>query len=113
MLDLRVVELVGRDIWGAAAVAHCGRVLADLGAAVIRAEPTEGDRVRRIPPFASRRENADRGLMWIALNANKRSVVLTDDDIALRDALVREADVVIQPSLVIDPRLADPRLIVV
>ena len=113
MLDLRVIELGGRDIWGAAAVAHCGRVLADLGADVIKAEPPDGDPVRRVPPFASRRENPDRGLMWIALNANKRSVVLRDDDVALRDALVRDADVVIQPSLVIEPRAADPRLVVV
>ena len=113
MLDLRVVELVGGDIWSAAAVAHCTRILADLGADVVKAEPPEGDPVRRVPPFAGERAAADRGLLWIALNANKRSVVLAPGDTASRDALVANADVVVQPSLVIDPSRADARLIVV
>ncbi len=114
MLDgLRVVELVGNDIWGAAAVAHCGRTLADLGADVVKAEPPTGDPVRRVPPFIGERADADRGLMWIALNANKRSVVVTPTDGTTRDALLREADVILQPSLVVDPARADPRLVIV
>src|SRR2546428_610907 len=40
---LRVVELAGNDIWSAAAVAHCARILADLGADVVKAEPPAGD----------------------------------------------------------------------
>lgn len=104
MLDgLRVVELVGSDIWGAAAVAHCGRILADLGADVVKAEPPEGDPVRRVPPYLGERADPDRGLMWIALNANKRSVVIGPQDAARRDALVAGADVVLQSSLVVDP----------
>lgn len=114
MLDgLRVVELVGSDIWGAAAVAHCGRTLADLGADVVKAEPPGGDPVRSVPPFAGLPADPDRGLLWIALNANKRSVVLDPADRARRDALVREADVVLQPSLIVDPAQADPALVVV
>jgi crotonobetainyl-CoA:carnitine CoA-transferase CaiB-like acyl-CoA transferase len=111
--DLRVVELVGSDVWGAAAVAHCGRILADLGAEVVKAEPPEGDPVRAVPPFASERPDADRGLLWIALNANKRSVVVAPDDRARRDALVATADVVLQPSLSLDPSRIGPRLVLV
>src|SRR5437773_1203164 len=51
MLDgLRVVELAGSDVWGAAAVGHCGRILADLGADVVKVEPPSGDPVRTTLP---------------------------------------------------------------
>ncbi len=114
MLDgLRVVELVGSDIWGAAAVAHCGRTLADLGADVVKAEPPAGDPVRRVPPYMGERAGADRGLLWIALNANKKSVVLAPDDPATREVLLRAADVVLQPGLVVDPARAAAQLVVV
>ena len=114
MLDgLRVVELVGSDVWGAAAVSHCGRTLADLGADVVKAEPPTGDPVRSVPPFAGERADPDRGLMWIALNANKRGVVLGPRDVKTLAVLLRDADVVLQPSLSVDPAKADPRLVVV
>jgi crotonobetainyl-CoA:carnitine CoA-transferase CaiB-like acyl-CoA transferase len=113
MLDgLRVVELVGRDIWGAAAVSHCGRILGDLGADVVKAEPPDGDPVRRVPPFLGERAQPDRGLLWIALNANKRSVVLDPGDTARRAELLRDADVVLQPALVIDAA-ASERIVLV
>jgi benzylsuccinate CoA-transferase BbsE subunit len=110
---LRVVELVGSDVWGAAAVSHCGRTLADLGADVVKAEPPKGDPVRSVPPFAGERADPDRGLMWIALNANKRGVVLGPRDAKTLAVLLRDADVVLQPSLMVDPATADPRLVVV
>jgi crotonobetainyl-CoA:carnitine CoA-transferase CaiB-like acyl-CoA transferase len=114
MLDgLRVVELVGGDIWGAAAVAHCARILADLGADVVKAEPPAGDPVRRVPPFVGERADPDRGLLWIALNANKRSVVLAPGDAAAFAALIRGADVVIQARLIVDPAKADARQVIV
>ncbi len=110
---LRVVELVGSDIWGAAAVGHCGRILADLGADVVKAEPPEGDPVRQVPPYLGQHADPDRGLLWIALNANKRSIVVDHRDTGRRVALLRDADVVLQSSLVVDPARADPRLVVV
>jgi crotonobetainyl-CoA:carnitine CoA-transferase CaiB-like acyl-CoA transferase len=114
MLDgLRVVELVGSDIWGAAAVAHCARILADLGADVVKAEPPDGDPVRRVPPFIGERAAPDRGLLFVALNANKRSVVLAPGDGASRDTLVSGADVIVQSSLIVDPSEANARQIVV
>ena len=106
MLDgLRVVEIVDADQWAAAAVAQCGRILADLGADVVKAEPPEGDPVRRVPPFVGDGADPDRGLMWIALNANKRSIVVSPKDEKARAALLRDADVVVQPSLLVDPRV--------
>jgi crotonobetainyl-CoA:carnitine CoA-transferase CaiB-like acyl-CoA transferase len=114
LLDgLRVVELTGSDVWGAAAVGHCGRTFADLGADVVKAEPPGGDPVRGVPPFLGERAAPDSGLLWIALNANKRSVVLDPRDAARRAALVRGADVVLQASVVIDPADADPKLVLV
>jgi len=110
---LRVVELAGPDIWGAAAVAHCGRILADLGADVLKVEPPEGDPVRHVPPFLGERPDTERGLLWIALNANKRGAVVESRDRARRDELIADADIVLQPSLVVDPANADQRLIVV
>lgn len=110
---LRVVEIPGNDIWGAAAVGHCGRILADLGADVVKAEPPAGDPVRRVPPFVGERADPDRGLLWIALNANKRGVVLEPADEVVLARLLSDADVVLQSALVVDPATADPRLVIV
>ncbi len=114
LLDgLRVIELVGDDVWGAAAVGHCGRILADLGADVVKVEPPTGDPVRQVPPYIGERAAPDRGLLWIALNANKRSVTASPDDVGRRAALLSGADVVLQAALSVDPARADPRLVVV
>ncbi|HEY3134440.1 MAG TPA: CoA transferase [Blastocatellia bacterium] len=48
-----------------------GRILADLGADVIKIEPPGGDPSRRLPPLAG-----PESLYWLAYNANKRSVTL-------------------------------------
>src|SRR5207253_6712703 len=106
-------ELVGRDVWGASAVAHCGRILADLGADVVKAEPPDGDPVRLLPPFLGRRADPDRGLLWIALNANNRGIALDPEHTRRRSALLRSADVVLQPGLIVDPKTADRRLVLV
>ena len=109
---LRVVELIGDDIWSSAAIGQCGRILADLGADVVKAEPPEGDPVRRVPPFAGERADPDRGLVWIALNANKRSVLLAPGRRASLEALVSDADIVVQPWVVIDPKVDASRIVV-
>ena len=44
--DLRVIELA-QGIAGP----YCGKLFADLGAEVIKVEPPEGDRSRRLGPF--------------------------------------------------------------
>ena len=67
---LRVLDLAGPD------GQYCGKLLADLGADVIKVEPPEGDPARRMAPFA--RDNADpeSSLYFINYNTNKRSLTL-------------------------------------
>ena len=50
----------------------CGRILADLGADVIRVEPPGGAVSRQIPPFAPGGES----LYFAYRNINKRGVTL-------------------------------------
>jgi len=67
---LRILDLT--DLRGALA----GRLLADLGADVIKVEPFGGDPTRHIGPFADGRPHPDRSLTFWFYNLNKRSVTL-------------------------------------
>jgi crotonobetainyl-CoA:carnitine CoA-transferase CaiB-like acyl-CoA transferase len=49
----------------------CGRVLADLGADVIKIEPPEGDLSRRVPPMVD-----GIGALFAQMNAGKRNVCI-------------------------------------
>jgi crotonobetainyl-CoA:carnitine CoA-transferase CaiB-like acyl-CoA transferase len=73
---LRVVDLA--DLRGALA----GRLLADLGADVIKVEPPGGDPGRLQPPFAGGVAAPDRSLPFLYRNANKRGAVIDLDDAA-------------------------------
>jgi crotonobetainyl-CoA:carnitine CoA-transferase CaiB-like acyl-CoA transferase len=70
LAHLRVVDLT--DLRGAFA----GRLLADLGADVVKVEPTHGDPERLRGPFAGGIGAADRGLAFLYRNANKRGATL-------------------------------------
>jgi crotonobetainyl-CoA:carnitine CoA-transferase CaiB-like acyl-CoA transferase len=67
---VRVIEL------GEMPAAYAGRLLADLGADVVKVEPPGGDPNRMLPPFAGDIEDKERSLTFIHANTNKRSVVL-------------------------------------
>ncbi|MGH7848541.1 MAG: CoA transferase, partial [Candidatus Binatia bacterium] len=67
---LRVVEL------GDIPASYATRLLADLGADVIKVEPPGGDPNRLLPPFAGNIEDPERSLTFINANTNKRSIVL-------------------------------------
>jgi crotonobetainyl-CoA:carnitine CoA-transferase CaiB-like acyl-CoA transferase len=87
---LRVVEIVDEP------VEYCGRLLAGLGADVVKVEPPEGAWSRAVGPFAGDREgDGDASLPYWHFNVGKRSAVLGDDDIA---RLCRFADVLIRTS---------------
>src|SRR5438876_901237 len=70
LAHLRVVDLT--DLRGAFA----GRLLADLGADVVKVEPPRGDAGRFVPPFAGDVAAPDRSLPFLYRNANKRGAVL-------------------------------------
>jgi crotonobetainyl-CoA:carnitine CoA-transferase CaiB-like acyl-CoA transferase len=55
---------------------YAARLLADLGANVIKVEPPGGDPNRLLPPFAGDIEDLERSLTFINANTNKRSIVL-------------------------------------
>lgn len=69
--------------------------LGDMGADVIKVErPTRGDDTRALPPFCG-----DEATVFLAVNRNKRSVVLDVKSAAGRQALLRlveRADVVVE-----------------
>ncbi|MDY6835681.1 MAG: CoA transferase [Chloroflexota bacterium] len=54
----------------------CGKVLADLGADVIKVEPPGGDASRNRPPYYKGQVHPERSLYWFAYNANKRGITL-------------------------------------
>src|SRR5687768_14531425 len=80
----------------------CGRLLADLGAEVVKVEPPGGSPARDLPP-----RHGDLGLFWAVRNAGKKGVVLdlpADED-RLHD-LLAASDVAIlsdQPGEGLDP----------
>lgn len=87
---LRVVE-VAQNLAGP----YCGRILADLGAEVIKVEPVGGDASRSwVPPTY-----AGDGTLFAASNAGKRSVGLDlarDEGRAVLRTLLEGADIVIE-----------------
>jgi crotonobetainyl-CoA:carnitine CoA-transferase CaiB-like acyl-CoA transferase len=89
----RVIELADES------GAYCGKLLADMGADVIKIEPPGGDPTRRIPPFLADRPGEDRGFLFLYMNTNKRSATL---DIAAPEGrerflrLAASADLVVE-----------------
>jgi crotonobetainyl-CoA:carnitine CoA-transferase CaiB-like acyl-CoA transferase len=67
---LRIIEC-GQGI----SAAFATKLLADLGADVIKVEPPEGDLSRRRGPFPDNRPAAEKSGMFTYLNVNKRGVV--------------------------------------
>ena len=73
---------------------YCTRLLADLGAEVIKIEPPEGDLIRLRPPT---RDN--RSAYFAQLNAGKKSMALDlkkPDAVTLIHELVKQCDVVVE-----------------
>jgi crotonobetainyl-CoA:carnitine CoA-transferase CaiB-like acyl-CoA transferase len=75
------------------------RVLADMGANVIKVEPPTGSPSRRIGPFVDDRPHHDRSLFFWFYNLNKRSLTLDIRSPRGRELmleLTRSADVVVE-----------------
>jgi crotonobetainyl-CoA:carnitine CoA-transferase CaiB-like acyl-CoA transferase len=89
----RVLDLTDEYGW------MCGKVLADLGADVIKIEPPGGDPGRARGPFVGDQVEPDASLSWLAYNTSKRGLCLDltqPRGRALLCDLVREADFVIE-----------------
>lgn len=54
----------------------CGKILADLGADVVKIEPPGGDTARSIGPFYRDVPHPEHGLYWWAFNTSKRGIIL-------------------------------------
>ena len=81
--------------------AYCTKLLADLGADVIKIERPEGDPGRGIPPFAGDTPHPEKSLHFLHRNANKRGVTLKLDTVEgsnILKRLVKTADVLVDNS---------------
>ena len=90
---VRVVELSGAE------AQFCGKLLADLGADVIKVEPPGGEATRGIGPFLADQPGPDRSLSFWHYNTSKRGVTLDLEHPAGLDAfrrLVAHADVLLE-----------------
>jgi crotonobetainyl-CoA:carnitine CoA-transferase CaiB-like acyl-CoA transferase len=77
----------------------CGKILADLGADVIKIERPGGDPSRRIGGFWGGIPHPERSLYWFAYNSNKRGITLnieTTDGRAIFKRLVQTSDFILE-----------------
>ena len=84
--DLRVVEL-GELV----SAPYAAKLLADLGADVVKVEPPEGDPARRRGPFPGDAPDPEASGLFLYLNTNKRGVRLDLATPRGREALLRLA----------------------
>lgn len=95
LAHLRVVE-IGHGVSGP----YCSKLLADLGADVVKVEtPLTGDSLRRSGSFANDDPDPSEGGLFCYLNANKRSVACDLESPTGKKAmleLVADADLVIE-----------------
>ncbi|MDH3213550.1 MAG: CoA transferase [Myxococcales bacterium] len=78
---------------------YCGKLLADMGADVIKVERPGGDATRQIPPFVRDEPDPDGSLFFLYTNTSKRGVTLDlgraeGQDLFRR--LARTADLVVE-----------------
>lgn len=91
--DLRVLEL-GQMV----SAAFATKLMADLGADVVKVEEPDGDRARRRGPFRGGKEDPESSGLFLYLNGNKRGVTLDLREPAGRARLaplVERADVLV------------------
>jgi crotonobetainyl-CoA:carnitine CoA-transferase CaiB-like acyl-CoA transferase len=89
---IRVLELSDRT------GAYCGKILADLGAEVVKVELPTGDRLRSVPPYRDGAAGPEASLVFAYYHHNKRGITLNwerDESQPLLRELVSTADVVL------------------
>ncbi len=93
LTGIRVLDLSGEM------GVYCGKLLADVGADVIKVEPPGGDPMRRTGPFVDHAEPPENSIHWRHYNTNKRSVTLdiaSDSGNALLRRLAGNTDVFLE-----------------
>jgi len=93
--DIRVLDLTCKM------GVYCTKVLADLGADVIRIEKPKGDWVRTQGPFFHNEEDPEKSLFHFHFNTNKRGITLDIENPDAREIfkrLVKTADVLVETS---------------
>ncbi|MDO8672506.1 MAG: CoA transferase [Dehalococcoidia bacterium] len=91
--DLRVLDLTGEM------GVYCGKLLADLGAEVIKIENPGGDAIRNIGPFVGDDPHPEKSLYWFQFNTSKKSITLdinTADGNAIFRRLAATSDIIIE-----------------
>jgi len=81
---------------------YCAKVLADLGADVIKVEDHRGDEARKRGPFLHDESHPEKSLLFLYLNTNKRGVTLDLHESSERKKfmdLIRWADILIEDHL--------------
>ena len=91
---VRVIE------WGEMVSApFCAKVLAEMGADVVKVEPSEGDAARHAGPFPGGVQHPERSGLFLFANLGKRGVTLDADEPAGLDQLHRllaDADIFVE-----------------
>lgn len=78
---------------------YCTKLLADMGADVIRIEPPAGDPLRGIGPHIGDYPNPDRSIPFLHYNTSKRGITLdytTEEGKALFLRLAESADIIVE-----------------
>ena len=93
--DLKIVELAEM-----VAGPFCTKVMADLGAEVIKIEsPKDGDPARQRGPFPHDQPHPERSALFLYLNTNKRGITLDvrkPEGIRLFRDLLKDADILVE-----------------
>ncbi|MEK7246987.1 MAG: CoA transferase [Chloroflexota bacterium] len=86
------------EIGKTGAAAYAAKLMADLGADVIKIEPPEGDPARALGPFPGHKPHPEMSGTYLYLNTNKQGVTLniaSDQGRAVVDKLLARADVLV------------------
>ena len=93
LAHLRVLDLTGPG------AQYAGRLMADLGADVVRVEPPAGDEGRRRAPYAGGSPDPERSITFLTYNLNKRGVALDLESASDQDrfrSLTAAADILLE-----------------
>ena len=78
---------------------YCGKLMADMGAEVIKIEPPSGEPGRRLAPFIQDKPSLDSSLPFFYLNSNKKGITInlkTENGISILKDFIKKTDVIIE-----------------